>query len=264
MHATRLMLLSKPQRPPAAILDQFRAGEKGGIWLPHFQKTLFQDAAMSLPASVGGPVVKMLDLSGNGNTVTFSGVTLQRDSSGLLYLAADGSTSYGSTAAIDFTGTDKMTLCAGLRKESDAAFSCFVELSAVYSNPGSFVIGAPLSTAPNIGVGLCGTQISSYTMVSTAPATLVVSAHLDIAGAARATEIMPRLNGVIPSLTGGGGADAGTGNFGNAALFFFKRNQATSPFTGRFYGLIARGAAPTAGQTAVNDRYMARLSGVSF
>lgn len=259
----RAVLLSKQSRPPANILSQFAAGEPGGIWLPHFQKSLFEDEAMTIPAQVGGAVVKMLDLSGRGNTVTFTNVTLQRDEAGLLYLAANGTSSSGVTAAIDFTGTDKITVVEGARKLADTSgMLCELSVSGGATN-GSFFIAAPAAAAAEYRFAVRGTQTASYAATTyTAPHTAVLSCVFDIAGADRATELFPRVNGAIPgTLTGTDQANAGTGSFGNHALYFFTRGGSSLFWNGRFYGRIVRGVTSTAGQIADATLYMNRLTG---
>lgn len=257
MNAAKLaILLAKPSRPPAEILGQFAAGEQGGIWLPYFIKSMFQDAAATIPAAVGSPVVKILDLSGRGNHATLTDVTLQQDSAGLRYLACNGSTSSGATSSITF-GTDKMTIVAGARKESDAAQGSLVHLSGA----DICEVGFPRSgssTGPYVSVGASEKRGSNVA----APVTYVLAGQMDRAGATVAEQAILRVNGVV-SGTDSGSVSA-SGNFAARTVYLFRRGGTTLPFNGRFYGAIVRGAASSASQLADAERYMGRLTGVNF
>jgi hypothetical protein len=158
--------------------------------------------------------------------VTESGVT----SIPALYF--DGSDDSLATAAIDFTGTDKMTVFAGVEKLSDAAIGMVMELSpTVNSNNGSFWLAAP------IGAGVANYDFSSKGTTGqsknrsgfTAPHTAVLTAQADIA----APSITLSVNGSTASATT---TTQGTGNYGNYALFIGRRNSASLPFKGYMIG----------------------------
>ena len=239
----------------------FSAGEQG-IWLdPSDFSTLFQDAAGTTPVTaVGQPVGKILDKSGRGNhasqTTSASRPTLQQDSNGLYYLSFDGTDDGMATPSIDFTGTDKMTVWAGVRKLSDAARGLLVELSASFTGvPGSFDIEAPSATLGDryyFGLNSSAVAVVASTGFA-APLTSVLSCAYDIAGATVADEVKPRVNGV--AIAGSAGA-AGTGNFSNSALYIGRRGGASLPFNGRIYQLIVRGAASNDGQIAATEAWV--------
>jgi hypothetical protein len=263
---TRLVLTSPPKRPPANIMDLFRSGEPGLIALPFFMRSMFQDAAMTIPAVVGMPVVKMLDLSGRGNHITFTNVTLQQDAAGLEYLAFNGTTSSGVTGDIDFTATDKMTVCAGVHKASDGASGMICELSAsADSNAGAFYVAHSAGEAANYAVsnGTDGARSYCFATTFAAPISNVITTAINRAGSTGPTEIQVWVNGAVPSLayTEDGLA---SGNFGDYPLYIGQRGGISTPLNGRLYGLIVRGAASTAGQIADAERYMAKLTGVNF
>ncbi len=248
------------------VAELFGAGEQGLVIVPDYTRSLFQDAAMSIPAVVGGPVIKALDLSGRGNTVTFANVTLQQDAAGKKYLAFNGTDSSGSTAAINFTSTDKMTVWAGVTKLSDAAASCLFETSAG-GDVGSFGVFAPISAAGNYffrsfhGAATNNDALTATTY--TAPITNVLSCAFDNSLAAAADSVKPRINGQIPTLattsdTGGGG------NFATKILYIGRRAGTSLPLNGRIYSLIIRGAASGASQIASAERYVAAKTGVAL
>ena len=84
--------------------------------------------------------------------VTESG---QRDCYGV---RADGTDDFYTTASTDFTGTDKVTVFAAVRKLSDAASGTVVELSSnAASNDGAFLLRAPWTATPGYGFFARGT-----------------------------------------------------------------------------------------------------------
>ncbi len=244
----------------------FASGEQG-IWLdPSDFSTLYQDSAGTTPVTaLGQPVGLALDKSGRGNHASQATAarrpTLQQDSNGLYYLSFDGTDDGMATPSINFTGTDKMTVWAGVRKNADVSTGALLELSAQSTgavNPGSFGIFAPRNAAAaEYSFLLCGSAVTSYSATPfAAPITNVLSVAYDIAGAARADEVKPRVNSAIPTLTGADSVNTGTGNFGNYPLYIGRRNNALLPFNGRIYQLIIRGAASNAGQIAATEAWV--------
>jgi hypothetical protein len=156
-------------------------------------------------------------------------------------LQFDGVDDFLQTAAVNFTATDKMTVCHGVRKLSDAAtgtVSCLGDLGATN---GTYEFRAPWNAATaNIGCGMRGnagaTSGATYTTF-TAPVTNVFSFQMDYALGASA-EISARSNGsgLTPA-----GTDSGAGPFANAALFLGRRNGASLPFNGLIYSSICVG-----------------------
>ena len=235
----------------------FSAGEQG-IWLdPSDFSTLFQDAAGTTPVTaVGQPVGKILDKSGRGNhasqTTSASRPTLQQDSNGLYYLSFDGTDDGMATPSIDFTGTDKMTVWAGVRKLSDAAAAIIAELSANESaNVGSFVLYGPSSALNNYRLGSRGSASISLANAGgySSPVSSVIVGVGDIAGDVSRI----RVNGAVIQTTT---SDQGTGNYGNYPLYIGRRAGTSLPFNGRIYQLIVRGVESNAGQIAATEAYV--------
>lgn len=253
------VLLTKPARPPAAILDWFRSGERGVVVLPWLTKYAFQDAAMTVPAVVGMPVLKTV-CPVTGVVTTWANVTLQQDDAGLKYLLANGTSSTGATSAIDFTGTDKLTLVTGIRKLSDVAAGTVVELGVNTAiTDGTFALYAPISSGGNDNFSLRARGTAVVSAIATghvSPKSAVVSGALDIA----ATTTTVRVNGTATTLA----TTLGAGNLSNAALNFFNRSGGSLFYNGRFYGGVICGASRTAGQIADVERIMARYTGVSL
>lgn len=153
------------------------------------------------------------------------------------------------TPSIDFSGTDKMTVWAGLQKMSDAAQAALAELTA---NPGimpnSFSLQAPgpaksyrfVSAGSATGSGI------SDTTAFPAPATSVLTGIGDIS----APNVALRVNGIqVMQST----AAQGTGNYSNNPLYLFRRGGTTLPFNGIFTGLIVRGAASSEAQISLGN-----------
>jgi len=195
--------------------------------------------------------ISVREIAGNHayQTTATSRPKLQQDSNGLYYLSFDGTDDGMATPSIDFTGTDKMTVWAGVRKLSDAAAGIVCELSAnANANNGAFFVTAPNSAAGNFGVTSRGTiAINAIAIGHAAPITKIVTGVFDIAG--DVSQI--RVNGTAGAQTG----DQGTGNFGNYPLYIGRRGGTTLPFNGRLYQLIVRGAASNDGQIAAGEAW---------
>ena len=177
------------------------------------------------------------------------------------YLRFDGTDDWLQTNSINFTATDKMTVFAGVRKLSDAAYGMITELStsfATLANYGSFYFGAGNQSgspnAPAYSTGSRGSIAaaaaqSADAVTYVAPITNVVTATHDISG--DSTTI--RADGATAA---SGTGDKGTGNFGNYPLYIGRRGGTTLPFNGLLYGLIVRGAATTTATIQATETYM--------
>ena len=166
------------------------------------------------------------------------------------YLSFDGTDDGMATPSINFTGTDKMTVWAGVRKLSDAAAGIVCELSAnLNASNGSFYLAAPASPNPHFNFSSKGaTQVTVTANPFAAPITSVLNAVGDISGDISRI----RVNGAQAASSA---SDQGTGNFGNYPLYIGRRNNASLPFNGRIYQLIVRGAASNAGQIAAGEAW---------
>lgn len=170
-----------------------------------------------------------------------------------MYLLFDGVDDYLSTGSIDFTGTDKMTVFAGVRKLSDAARGVVAELSTSSANSGMFVMDAPNALLGNYSFatkgngGISVAQSNAGTFVE--PITNVVAGISDISG----DSVILRVNGnQVAQST----ADQGTGNYGNYPLYIGRRGGTSLPFNGQLYGLVIRGALSSTGEIQGSESYM--------
>jgi len=251
-------------------IDLFAASEKGVWYDPGDITTLFQDVAGTIPVTASGQTVALMkDKSGNGADATQSDATKRPTfrvyaGTDYGYLNFDGTNDFMVTSAINFTGTAVMTATAGIQVDTGATGSRIVfELGTDTSaNNGAFYITAP-STAGDHSFGLRGTTFIAGVVANVDPSDDILTAQLNIGAATKELELMPRLNGVVKSgagITWSGGANAGTGNFGNHALYIGSRAGTSLFFKGKFYGMVVRGATSTAPQITATEAWVtARL-----
>jgi hypothetical protein len=182
------------------------------------------------------------------------------------YLFFDGGSDFMATGNIDFTATDKMTVWAGVRKNSDAVVQHVAELSINSgNNAGSFALLASdyAAGAAAYALNLFGSQRAHRTASPfAAPISNVITGTLDIAEATREAEIGIRIDGVVPTITGGGNLNAGTGNFGTYPLYIGSRAGTSVFFNGNLFGLVVRGAASTTAQITATEAWLAPKTGV--
>jgi len=164
-----------------------------------------------------------------------------------------------STASIDFSSGDEMSVFAGVTKESDAAAGNLIELAALAGSNGKFTLFAPGSAGANYFWRSRGTlDASSLTAGSyPAPITSVLTGIGDIGDDIcklryNATEIL--------NLT----TDQGTGNYGNYPLYLFARGGSSNFYTGRLYSLIVRNALTSGDELANTESYVAQKTGVTL
>lgn len=243
-------------------LELFAAGEKGVWYDPSDFSTMWQDTAGTTPVTaVGQAVARIDDKSGNGNHATQATPAsrpLLQESGGKYYLDFDGTDDALATAAIDFSATDEMTICVGVRKEIDTDSRVIVELRDSPLTDGSVALTGPAFTAPTFGYSSKGTALAANTVNNAtyaAPFLGVVSARSKIS----TDYLSGRINAldVFSSPT-----DQGTGNYANDAIYIAKSPYYVDCFNGRIYQLIVRGAA-TADPTDV-EAYVAGKAGVTL
>ena len=213
------------------------------------------------PIVWGAQLLTAADVTATGNAYQRIAAATVYDTAPIFrpYLAFDGVDDSLSTAAINFTSTDKMTVFAGASKLSDAAAAILTELSATTaSNAGSFYIAAPEATGASGNFTYKSRGSLDITPTSPgaylAPTTRVLSGIGDIAGD---TAIL-RINGAQAVNSTG---DQGTGNYGNYPLFIGRRGGTTLPFNGRLFSLIVRGAASSVTEIADTELWVNARTG---
>lgn len=253
-----LGLMSSTAEYNPALL--FAASEPGAWYDISDLSTLFQDTAGTVPAVVGQTVARVNDKSTNGVNATQATaasrpILRQNGTTGKYYLEFDGVDDFLVTPSIDFTGTDKMTVWAGVRKLSDATRAVVAELG---NNPGSntFQMNAPFdATGTSYRWTAGGTLIPVADKTSApAPVTSVLTGTADIAG----NQSIIRYNGTVAATAP---TSLGTGNFLAYPLYIGRRGGTSLPFNGHIYGLIVRGAASSAAQITQTERWMNSRAG---
>jgi hypothetical protein len=165
-----------------------------------------------------------------------------------------------TASTLDLSSTDKVTVWAGVYKNSDATLGILLENTATSaSNVGVFAVIAPTASSQNFlfrsmgSLGAGGTTDAQFTLA--APVSRVVTGIGDISGDLTAL----RLNGAQVATNTG---DQGTGNYANAVLFIGRRNNTNLPFNGKLYIPVVRGAQTDAATLALTDRYVGSRMGI--
>jgi len=185
---------------------------------------------------------------------------LKIDGNGKYYLLFDGVDDAMQTGNIDFTGTGKMTVFAGVRKLTDTASGVFVELSAdSLTTAGAFVLLSPGSSGANsyrfFSRGSNAPASSPGNGVfAAAPDTSTITCISNISGP---EQTLRRNAGLVESST----ASQGTGNFGNYPLYIGSRVGILLPFNGHLYSLIVRGAQSSEAQILSAETYCNQKTG---
>jgi len=236
----------------------FAAGEKG-VWFDAGDlSTMFQDVAGTIPVTAVGQFVgKWLDKSGNGNHAVAAAnnttrPTYQIDTEGNPNVTFTKSPATQLvTPSINFTGTAQMTTCVGLNVlDSSSAGVALVLGSDINSVNGSFLFGAP-GAATDHSLYLRGTTTIRAAINNVVDGDDIFTGLFDISQATKELELIPRLNFVQitgSGITWTGGTDAGTGNFGNLPLYIGSNSGLGTPYGGKIYQIIVRGALSTATQ----------------
>jgi hypothetical protein len=186
--------------------------------------------------------------------ITEAGVT------SLDYLSFDGSDDKMATASIDFTGTDEMSVFAGVSKLGDVLATLWHPGTGLTN--GDFQVYAPRTTGPTNGdYGIISRGTTSAEASTGAGSYLTPSTDIITGYAKISTPIVAiRANG---SEVDSNNASQGSGNFGNEVCYISSRG-ADRFFSGNLYGLIVRGASSTTDEITNTEAYLATRSGVTL
>ena len=201
--------------------------------------------------------------AGTATSMTLDDVVVRNVSAGQVTapygLQYDGVDDFMQTASVDFTATDKMFVCAGVRKLIDGSNGTIAELSIVSdSNNGSFFLRAS-------GGGLANYQwnirsaTTNYSPVNNfaAPDTSVLTLEANLASPLTVT----RRNAVQQTTLA---TPSGGGNFGNYPLYFGRRAGTSLPYNGLDFGMVICGKTLTSTQISQTERYIAQRTGVTI
>jgi hypothetical protein len=155
--------------------------------------------------------------------------------------------------AIDFSGTNKVTVFAAVRKLSDAALGTIAE-----NNTADGLAAGVFQVRSNIGTIEFGSRGSLITAPQTSapavsPITLIATGIGDISG----DLAQLRVNGVQESEST---ADQGSGNYGNRPLYLFSRGGTSLPFNGNLYALIVAGGSYPLSTIQRVERILSRIT----
>lgn len=184
----------------------------------------------------------------------------QNAATGANYLEFDGSDDFLQTNNIDFTGTDKVSLFAGVRKLSDVNTGIVAEFSPLaLTNDGTFCLYAPFDLNYK-GYGFRSRfSLNSDALVNTplSPNSAVLSGKGNIS----ADSTVLRVNGVHAASTA---SDQGTGNYGNYPLYIGRRAGTSFPFNGHLYSFIGIGRLTSDSETIAMEKAIAKHVGVTL
>ena len=240
----------------------FASGEKGAWFDASDLTTLFQDSAGTIPVTaVGQKVGKWLDKSGNNNHAVQATLanqpTYQIDPEGNPNVTFTKLGTQLVTPSINFTGTAQMMVCVGINVLDSSSAGVALELgSDVNSVNGSFLVGAPGASTDH-SFYLRGTSTIRAAINNVVDGDDIFTGLLDISQATKELELIPRLN--FTQLTGSQitwtGTTAGTGNFGNLPLYLGSRSGITTPYGGKIYSIVVRGALTNTLQVYQTEAY---------
>jgi hypothetical protein len=179
------------------------------------------------------------------------------------FLSFDGVDDFMQTPSIDFTGTDKMSVFAGVRKLSDGVASNIVTTGSAFAQSGRFELRSSRDATPTYALFYSGTTWPGITNLPQvtgfpAPHTGIVTGFANISTSLPA---FLRVNSVQSNATGSGGI----GNFANEPLSIGSRGGTSLFFNGHIYSLIVRGALTDEATIERTEKYVAnRTAGVTL
>ena len=142
--------------------------------------------------------------------------------------------------AVNFSGTDKVTLFVAMRRRSDAARGTVLELtSSIDSNNGAFHLTAPNAASATFGFESKGTTLRDAVITQAMGNPRIITAIGDIAGDLASIQVD---NGTPTTNTG----DQGSGNYANSTLYLGRRGGSSLSLNGDIFGVIAAGGEYTA------------------
>lgn len=237
----------------------FANGEEGAWYDPSDLSSMFQNSDGTTAVAVGDPVGYIADKSGNGNhaiqATSTKRPTLRQDGS-LYYLDFEGDDAL-ATSAIDFTGSDQLTVCSGAKKDTNTTMVIGELSSSIGSNTGAFRL-ASLSNTWRYSSKGDGAAINVNATTYGAGSLSVLTGLSDISDPV--TTI--RVDGVQKATSA---SSPGAGNYGNHTLNIGARNNGASLFLdGRIYGFVIRDVLSSGSDLTNLEAYMADKTGVTI
>ena len=235
-----------------------------GAWFdPSDLSTMFQDAAGTTPVTAAGqPVGLILDKSGNGHhasqTTSTARPLFQIDGSGNAHLVFDGVDDYLSTAAINLTGTDKVTVFSGIQADFSGVNMIYTIPLAYPPANGFCAYGEALPPNHRLHLSMNGDVYYDDT-VSKAENKVLTHVY-DRSKTTFIDQFGASENGGVMGLIANG-ATLSTGNFGNQPLYI---SSSSYLFKGNIYSLIIGGALYDAATVLAAETWVADKTGVTL
>lgn len=202
-----------------------------------------------------GPDLRLVCDAGEGPTYQYvAPAAASYDTQGFPhFLRCDGVDDGMVTDSIDFTGTDKITVVAGVQKLSDVLPGIVAELTSAGTN--RFTLRAPSQAGANYGFDSGGSVVvyANSSNVFPSPITNVLTGIGDISGDLATM----RVNGTQATQNI---LDQGSGNYSNALLYLFRRGGTTVPFNGHFYGMVVVGRLLSASELNILEQFLRNKS----
>ena len=229
------------RRGEPSPLSLFKNGEQGWWYDPSDLSTLFQDSAGTMPVTADNqPVRLMLDKSGNNNhmlSTTDAKRPVYKTDGTFHWLQPNGSSHSMSTESINMSAFDGLVCGLSIsRPVGNTGNMIPIEFS---TNSGSgtgrfgWFVQAVSGTSGTLSFRLEGSIATTTALIRAIQddKNIVVIGRGDIADDILQSYISGQLDSNIT-------VDKGTGNLDNQILYLFARNNASSFFSGRFYGSI--------------------------
>lgn len=246
----------------------FAGSEPGLIYDIQNISSLRQDLAGTVPAAVGSSVALITDLSGRGNharmTTAINRPILRQDANGFYFLQPNGTSSWMVTDPINFTGTDKVTVFAGIRKANDSGTGIVAELGpSVATNPGGFALVASAGDPPRTSYGFRSIGSSALLPAANTPMSYPAGTKHVVTGVGDIANDICRIS-VNNDAATTVNTDQGSGSYGNSPVYLFSRGGTSVFSNADMYYLAIRGALCDATQTANARASIARKMGVTL
>jgi len=246
---------------PAAL---YLSGEAGDWFDPSDLSKMWQDTAGTTPITADGQTVARID--GQRGLVSLRQATAAqraqyKTSGGLHWLQFDGTDDrYDSSAVVDFSASDRITVSIAMSKASDASERRVLEFGVVGVDAGTFRFQSPNGAAANYSFSAHGTatQTASYTNAAVAaPHTGVLTGLAEISPA----QTTLRVNGAQVATSA---SSLGTGNFSSRNLKLGAAWNSSLYHSGNVYALVLRGDLTSGADLTSLETYMGAKAGLTI
>lgn len=246
---TDLTVTSRRPRAPWAPHALFGAGEQG-VWFEPGPTTCFTDIVGTIPASVGDPVARINDRSGNGQhaiqTTAAARPVLRQTMGGLFYLEFDGVDDVLESPA-RLGNVDQATMGVAFSKDSTAAGYLINTSGATTQLSGMGL--AVLALDPDNRFALGGAD-NPFTSALNQDTVFVASGD--------------KVSGDLTYSLDGVPAPGSAGVASTSDPLRIGSRVGGVHYSGKVYGIVIVNREVSAGERTRTERYLADLSGVTL